>query len=149
MLTFADGSLGAVSADGNLIVAADTTAGDAPQIFAAVPQATAATQATFQGVYSIGEYGGYPDTITFGKVITLFAYGNGGFSVTFTKMSNAGVTTGNTDTGTYTVAANGTLTLIDSEGDIYNGGLTADGNALVLASVAAEQNPAIFVGVRQ
>jgi hypothetical protein len=149
MLTFVDASLGAVSADGDLIVAADTTAGDAPQIFAAVPQATAATQATFQGVYIIGEYGGFPDTVTFGKVITLFAYGNGTYSVIFTKMSNAGVTTGNTDTGTYTVAANGTLTLIDSEGDIYNGGVSADGNTLVLASVAAEQNPAIFVGVRQ
>jgi hypothetical protein len=143
------GAAGAVSADDDLIVVADITAGDAPQIFAAVPQATAATQATFQGVYSIGEYGGFPDTVTFGKVITLFAYGNGTYSVIFTKLSNAGVTTGNTDTGTYTVAANGTLTLIDSEGDIYNGGVAPDGNTLVLASVAAEQNPAIFVGVRQ
>jgi hypothetical protein len=149
ILTFVDASLGAVSADGNLIVAADTTAGDAPQIFAAVPQATVATQSTFQGVYSIGEYGGYPDTVTFANVITLFAYGNGTYSVIFTKLSNSGVTTDNTDTGTYTVAANGVMTITDSEGDVYTGGVSADGNALVLASVAAQQQPAIFVGFRQ
>jgi hypothetical protein len=54
-----------------------------------------------------------------------------------------------TGTGTYTVAADGTLTITDAEGDVYNGAISADGNALVLASVASQQNPAIFVGVRQ
>jgi hypothetical protein len=41
------------------------------------------------------------------------------------------------------------LTLIDSEGDVYDGAIAADGNALVLASVKSTQNPAIFAGVRQ
>jgi hypothetical protein len=39
--------------------------------------------------------------------------------------------------------------LTDSETDAYNGAIGADGNALVLGSVASQQNPAIFVGVRQ
>lgn len=43
----------------------------------------------------------------------------------------------------------GTLTLTHSEGDIESGAISADGNALVLASVASDQNPAIFVEVRQ
>jgi hypothetical protein len=59
------------------------------------------------------------------------------------------ITTNNTGTGTYTVATDGTLTLTDPTGDVENGAISADGNALVLASVASEQNPAIFVGVRQ
>ena len=95
------------------------------------------------------QYGGDSVTATFGKAITLFAYGNGTFSVILTKNANGTITTNNTDTGTYTVAADGTLTLTDSEGDVYNGAISADGNALVLASIASQQNPAIFVGVRQ
>jgi hypothetical protein len=47
------------------------------------------------------------------------------------------------------VAADGTLTLNDSEGNLYNGALSADGNALVLGSVTSNESPAIFVGVRQ
>jgi hypothetical protein len=92
---------------------------------------------------------GVPPTSTFGKAITLFAYGNGAYSVMFTKNSAGTITTNNTDTGTYIVAADGTLTLTDSEGDIESGAISADGNALVLASVASDQNPAIFVEVRQ
>ena len=46
-------------------------------------------------------------------------------------------------------AADGTLTLTDSEGNICNGALSADGNALVLGSVTSNESPAIFVGVRQ
>jgi hypothetical protein len=140
---------GAVSADGDLIVLADTNSGDDPSINVAVLRGTGVTPATFEGVYSISEYGGTPVTSTFGKAITLFAYGNGTYSIIFTKNANGTITTNNTDTGTYTVAADGTLTLTDSETDVYSGAISADGNALVLASVAAQQNPAIFAGVRQ
>ena len=59
------------------------------------------------------------------------------------------ITTNNTDSGTYTVAADGTLTLTDSEGNVYNGGISADGNALVLANVSSNESPAIAVAVRQ
>jgi hypothetical protein len=75
--------------------------------------------------------------------------GNGTFSVTSTKNANGTIMAASTGTGTYTVAADGTLTITDAEGDVYDGAISADGNALVLASVASQQNPAIFVGVRQ
>jgi len=149
IVTSVGAASGAVSADGDLIVLADTHSGDDPFVNVAVLRGTGVTQATFEGIYSVAEYGGGSVTATFGKAITLFAYGNGTYSVIWTKNTNGTITTNNTDTGTYTVAADGTLTLTDSEGDVYNGAVSADGNALVLASVASDQNPAIFAGVRQ
>ena len=140
---------GAVSADGDLIVLADTTQNDPSSIEVAVRRGTGVTQAAFEGVYSVSQYGGTTITAMFGKAITLFAYGNGTYSITFTKNAAGTITTGNTDSGTYTVAADGTLKLTDSEGNVYNGAIAADGNALVLASVSGTETPAIFAGIRQ
>jgi hypothetical protein len=140
---------GAVSADGDLIVLADTTHTDNPSINLAVRRGSGVTTATFEGVYSVSEYGGATTTTTLGEQITLFAYGNGTYSVIFTKNANGTITSNNTDTGTYTVATDGTLTLTDSEGDVYDGAIAADGNDLVLASVSGTQSPAIFAGIRQ
>jgi hypothetical protein len=149
LLTSVGSASGAVSPDGDLIVLADTNSGDDPYINVAVLRGSGVTQAIFEGVYSVAEYGGTPVSATFGKAITLFAYGNGTWSITYTKNANGTITTNNTGNGTYTVAADGTLTITDAEGDVYNGAISADGNALVLASVASQQNPALFVGVRQ
>jgi hypothetical protein len=87
-------------------------------------------------------------TATFGKAITLFAYGNGTYSATLTKNAN-GIITSDTDNGTYTVAADGTLTFTDSAGNVSNGAISADGNTLVLANITSSETPAILVGVRQ
>lgn len=150
LLTQGAGSAqGAVSADGDLIVLADTMTGDNPSISILLLQGTGVTSATFEGVYSVGQYGGGSLTATFGKAITLFAHGDGTFLETFTKNANGTITTDNTDGGTYTVAADGTLTLTDSEGNVYSGAISADGNALVLANVSSGETPAIWAGVRQ
>jgi hypothetical protein len=149
LLTQAGTGQGAVSADGDLIVVADTNSGDNPNVAVLLLQGTGVTQATFEGIYSVAQYGGNSLTATFGKAITLFAYGNGTYSITFTKNANGTITTNNTDSGTYTVAADGTLTLTDSEGNVYSGAISADGNGLVLGSVTANESPAVFVGVRQ
>jgi hypothetical protein len=137
-----------VSADRDLIVLADTISGDNPSIEAFVLQGTGVTQATFAGVYIVAQYGGASVTSTFGKAITLFAYGDGTYSIIFTKNAN-GTITNDTDSGTYTVGADGTSTLTDSEGNVYNGAISADGNALILAGITSAETPAIFVGVRQ
>jgi hypothetical protein len=149
IVTSVGAASGAVSADGDLIVLADTNSGDDPSVNVAVLRGTGVTQATFEGIYSVTEYGGGSVTATFGKVITLFAYGNGTWSITFTQNTNGTITTNNTGSGTYTVAADGTLTLTDAEGNVYNGAISADGNALVSANVASGEMPAIFAGVRQ
>jgi hypothetical protein len=140
---------GAVSADGDLIVLADTHSGDNPYINVAVRRGSGVTEATFEGVYSLCEYGGTTVSATFGEDITLFAYGNGTYGINFTKNAQGTITTNNTNSGTYTMAADGTLTLTDSDGKVYNGAISADGNALALGSVTSGLSPAIFVGVRQ
>jgi hypothetical protein len=140
---------GAVSADGDLIVLADTTNGQDPSVDVAVRRGAGVTKATFEGVYSVSQYGGSMVTATFGQAITLFAYGNGTYSITFTKNANGTVTQGNTNSGTYAVAADGALTLTDSDGNVYTGALAADGDALVLASVSGTETPSIFAGIRQ
>jgi hypothetical protein len=149
LVTSVGAAQGAVSADGDLIILADTNAGDDPFVNVAVRQGTGVTQTPFEGVYSVTQYGGLSITTTFGKAITLFAYGDGTYSVIFTKNAQGTITTNNTDEGTYTVAADGTLTVTDSESNVYNGAISADGNALVLGSVTSNESPAIFVGVRQ
>ena len=149
LVTSVGAAQGAVSADGDLIILADTNSGDDPFVNVALRRGTGVTQATFEGVYSVTQYGGLSIATTFGKAITLFAYGDGTFSVIFTKNAQGTITTNKTDDGSYTVAADGTLTLTDSEGNVYNGAISADGNALVLGSVTSNESPAIFVGVRQ
>jgi hypothetical protein len=149
LLSAAGGSQqGAVSADGDLIVVANTASGGSPGIGVMVPQATAATNATFAGVYSIAAYGGNSTTATADQSITAFAHGNGTYSVSYTQNSNGTVTTGENG-GTYAVAANGVLTLTGSAGDVHNGAISADGNALVLGSIKSGETPIIYVGLRQ
>jgi PASTA domain len=149
IVTLPGDGAGAVSADGDLVVVADTNSGDNPNISVLVSQGSGVTQATFEGVYSVAQYGGLSITQSFGKAITLFAFGDGTYNIVFTKNAQGTITTNNTDSGSYTVAADGTLTLTDSEGNIYNGAISADGNALVLGSITSTESPAIFVGVRQ
>jgi hypothetical protein len=148
ILTSVGSATGALSADGDLIVLADTNAGDDPYINVAVRRGSGVTQATFEGVYSVAQYAGDGITGTFGKAITLFAYGNGTFFISQTKNSQGSIAMGN-DSGTYTVAADGTLTITDADGIVSSGAISADGNALVLGNVTSTQTPAIWVGVRQ
>ncbi len=81
LVTSVGAAQGAVSADGDLIILADTNSGDDPFVNVAVRQGTGVTQTTFEGVYSVAEYAGSTVTGIFGKAITLFAYGNGTFFV--------------------------------------------------------------------
>jgi hypothetical protein len=148
LVTSVGAAQGAVSADGDLIILADTNSGDDPFVNVAVRQGTGVTQTTFEGVYSVAEYAGSTVTGIFGKAITLFAYGNGTFFITQTKNSDGTVGTSN-DSGTYTVAADGTLTITDADGIVVTGAISADGNALVLGNITSGQTPSIWVGVRQ
>ena len=148
LVTSVGAAQGAVSADGDLIILADTNSGDDPFVNVAVRQGTGVTQTTVEGVYSVAEYAGSTVTGIFGKAITLFAYGNGTFFITQTKNSDGTVGTSN-DSGTYTVAADGTLTITDADGIVVTGAISADGNALVLGNITSGQTPSIWVGVRQ
>jgi hypothetical protein len=141
---------GAISADGDLIVMADLGSGDPVTAAVFLKQGTGVTAATLNGVYKVVQYGGHSPSTPDAKAGTVFAYGNGAWSVIYTENTNQGtITTNNTGSGTYTVTADGTLTLTDAEGDVYNGAISADGNALVFGWVASGLAPEIAVGVRQ
>jgi PASTA domain len=141
---------GAVSADGDLIVMADLGSGDPVTAAVLLQQGIGVTAATFNGVYSVVQYGGHSPTAPDGRAATVFAYGNGTWSIIYTENTNQGtITTNNTGSGTYTVTANGTLTLTDAGGDVSNGAISADGNTLVFGWVTSGLAPEIGVGVRQ
>jgi hypothetical protein len=140
---------GAVGADGNLTVLADLTSGNQPGVGVLLTQGTGITAATLDGIYSVIGYGGNTTVTPRGEIITLYAYGNGTYSLA--SIANAGgtVTTSTQGSGTYNVTETGMLTLSPSSGNPVTGALSADGNTLVLADISAGDAPQIYVGVRQ
>jgi beta-lactam-binding protein with PASTA domain len=153
-ITFGTGGAGlsgAVSADGDLVVMAPITSngnGSTSDITVAVKQGSGLSAATFDGVYTNVALGGTSTSGSYGLVETIYAHGDGTYTGTYT-FNNAGtVTTGNPDSGTYTVSANGAL-VITSQGVVSTGQISADGNVYVLSDVNSGQPPAVAVGVRQ
>jgi hypothetical protein len=53
------------------------------------------------------------------------------------------------DSGTYAVAADGTLTITDADAIVWTGAISADGNALALGNITSSQTPSLLVGVRR
>ena len=143
---------GAISADGDLIVLADLSVDDPVTAAVFLHQGTGVTAATFNGVYSFVQYGGHSPQGQDGRDAqagTVFAYGNGTWSVVDTENTNQGTITNNTGSGTYTVADDGTLTLTDAGGDVLTGAISADGNAFIFGWVTSGEAAEIGVGVRQ
>ncbi len=81
--------------------------------------------------------------------LTLSAHGDGTY--TLRSVSNeAGAIDEDTDSGTYTVAANGVLTFHPSDGGSSpTGQVSADGNVFVLGNVNGGDEPKMYIGVRQ
>jgi uncharacterized protein YijF (DUF1287 family) len=75
----------------------------------------------------------------------------GNWSAAFIENDNGTITDGETVSGTYTVTPSGALTLTQTNGNVHIGGISADGNILVAANLAAggAEEPRIFVGFRQ
>jgi hypothetical protein len=142
-----DTNVGGVSADGNTIVIADTTSGDQAYIDVEIKQGqTTFTNADFSGTYAVVAYDSSGDLSI---LMTLMADGAGTFSGTEVQ-NNAGVISSSSAiTGTYAVALDGGLTLVPTGGATLTGGISADGNILVLSQLTATQVPAIAVGVKQ
>ena len=63
--------------------------------------------------------------------------------------NNAGVITSSAVSGTYSVAADGALTMIPASGSPLSGGISADGKTLVLSQLTAGQPSAFAVGIKQ
>ena len=149
------GDSGYVSANGEFAILTSVTqqAGGAsanyPNITAAVKEGSGVTLATLNGVYSLGFMGYASASTGDGSTLTLFFDGLGDFSGTVSANNNGSFSSGSV-AGTYTVTSTGVLTLTDSNGDVFTGGVSADGNIVVAAYLTANAAaPDILVGFRQ
>ena len=138
---------GVVSVDGSAIVSADMNTGEQAYIDIEVKQAqTNFTSANLDGTYEVVTYGNSGDS---GTLWTLIADGSGNF-IGSEVQNNAGVISPSSAvTGTYAVAAAGALTVSPTVGAPLTGGLSADGNTLVLSQLTSGQGPSITVGIKQ
>jgi len=135
------GYSGGVSADGNTIVSANLQAGNAPSVNVEIKQGqTNSTNADFTGIYQVVSIDGFADS---GSSLTLTADGAGSYS------GNLGVITNGAVSGTYSVAADGSLTITPASGSPLSGGISADGRTLVLSQLTAGQLSAFAVGIKQ
>jgi hypothetical protein len=138
---------GAVSVDGNAIVSADMNPGEQAYIDVEVKQdQTAFTNADLAGTYEVVTYGNSGDSATLWMLTT---DGSGNFTGSEVE-NNAGVISPrNAVTGTYAVAADGSLTLSPGAGAPLTGGVSADRYTLVLSQLTSGQAPSITVGLKQ
>ena len=151
---FSDGGsqLGYFSANGEFLVATRTSSGEPTGLTVAVKQGANVTLATLNGVYTVGSLSFSTAATGDGEVYTLFFDGAGNFSGTYIDNNNGTITTGNTTSGTYSVTSTGVLTLtVAANGYEFTGGVSADGNIVVAATLTAggAEAPRIFVGFRQ
>ena len=141
-----DGYTGGVSADGNTIVSANLQAGNAPSVDVEIKLGqTNFTNADLSGIYQVASLTSAGDS---SSSLTLTADGAGSYSGNLVQ-NNAGVITSNAVSGTYSVAADGSLTITPASGSPLSGGISADGKTLVLSQLTAGQPSAFAVGIKQ
>src|SRR5450432_2090099 len=99
----------------------------------------------FSGIYQVVSISSFADS---GSSLTLTADGAGSYSGTLVQ-NNAGVITNGAVSGTYSVAADGALTMTPASGSPLSGGISADGKTLVLSQLTAGQPSAFAVGIKQ
>ncbi|MGH8217043.1 MAG: hypothetical protein ACREUT_00520 [Steroidobacteraceae bacterium] len=149
------GQSGYISANGDFAVLTAVTqqpggaSANNPGIAAAVKQGSGITPAILSGVYSIAILGFETASTGNGGTLTLYFDGVGDFGGTATQNDDGTYSSGSVS-GTYTVTSNGVLTLTDTAGDVFTGGVSADGNAVVAAYLTASAaTPEILVGFKQ
>jgi hypothetical protein len=141
-----NGYTGGVSADGNTIVSANLQAGNAPSVDVEIKLGqTNFTNADFSGIYQVVSITSAGDS---SSSLTLTADGAGSYSGNLVQ-NNAGVITSSAVSGTYSVAADGSLTITPASGSPLTGGISADGKTLVLSQLTAGQPSAFAVGIKQ
>jgi trimeric autotransporter adhesin len=143
-----DGHSGAVSTDGNTIVSANLQAGSTQSVDVAIKQGqTNFTNADFTGIYQVVSVSSSVSSIVdSGSTLTLTADGAGSYSGNLVQ-NNSGVNSA--VSGTYSVAADGALTMTPASGSPLSGGISADGKTLVLSQLTAGQPSAFAVGIKQ
>ena len=138
------GYTGAVSADGNTILSENSHAGSGQSVDFEIKQGqTNFTDADFRGRYQVVSVSSFGDSTS---KLTLTADGVGNYSGNL--LLNDGLTS-SAASGTYSVAADGSLIISPASGSPLNGGISADGTTLVLSQLTAGQPSASAVGIKQ
>ncbi len=137
-------SSGFVSADGNTIVGGAFASGEMPYLRSMVRQGQpGASRASLVGPYLFIVYSGNGCTrlqVTFD--------GAGNFTATYTRNDNGTIVTGS-DSGSYSVASDGALSLTPEDGTTLEGSVGVNGDVLVLAGITSGVGPAIAIAIRQ
>ncbi len=142
------GASGYLSADGNIVVLTYITGtNNFPGLSVAIKQSGGLSAATLNGVYAVISLGGTAPSASFGLVQTVYAHGDGTYTVDYTQNAAGTVTTA-TAAGTYTVSDAGAL-VVTQGGASSSGQISADGNTIVLGNISSGESPAMAVGVRQ
>ena len=136
----------AVSTNGEAIVTTDLTAGDTAYLdFGAKKAQSPKSDADLDGNYALVTYGRSGTTAA---LLTISADGAGNFGGS-ESLNNAGaISSGTAATGTYTVAADGALSLNPTDGTSLRGGLSESGELQVLSQLTAGQAPSIAIGIK-
>jgi PASTA domain len=152
--TGGNGISGAISADGDLLVLAPTTAngnGSTPGIYVAVKQGTGVTTATLNGVYTLVSLSTSSAAGTVGRYYSV-GVANGVFAGAYIENNSGSSSTNNLVSGTYTAADDGTMTAVvtgATGSSTLTGAMSADGNVFVLADVTSGEAATLLVGLRQ
>jgi large repetitive protein len=137
---------GQVSLDDRLLVMSQLTPGQNSGLAIGIRQGQSDfADANLAGTFSMVSYG---SAATIGRIATLTFDGAGNVSGSQVQNS-AGTISSNAVSGTYTVAANGAVTATFTGMSPLTGGLSADGNALLLAQLTPGQSPGISVAIKQ
>jgi hypothetical protein len=147
-----NGVSGAVGPDGDLIIAAPITAagnGSTPGIYVLVKQGAGVTAATINGVYTMVSLSTGSSLATIDGKAFFVGMAGGVFAGVYDE-NNAGTpSTGKSASGTYILAADGTMNMVMTGGQALTGVVSADGNVFVLTDMTSGQQPTLLVGIRQ
>ena len=140
--------IGSLSADRSRLVLSQTISGKAPAVAVGIKQGqTNFSNADLAGSYAMVDYG-YDSA---GDIVTLSTVsfdGAGNVSGTGTQNISGTIST-QAYSATYAVAADGTLTVSPTNGSPMTGGLSADGNTLVISQMTSGKSPEVLVGIKR
>jgi len=146
------GVSGAVSADGDLIVLAPITStgdGGNQAVLVAVKQGSGVTSSSLNGVYvMVSLQTGASSTANIGKAYSVVLV-NGQFFGTYDQNDAGTPSTGNSVSGTYTLASDGTMSLSITGGPTLTGRTSADGNVFALTDTTSGDAPILLLGLSQ
>ena len=143
---------GRLSANGNTLVASQKTAGYFPGVLIGIKQGqTNFSNADLIGLYKVVNFAS-PSPFDYGgdisNLLTLTFDGAGHYSGTDVQNAYGSINSSATS-GTYNVAADGTLTITKTGGSTITGGLSADGSTLVVGQTTSGESPSVQFGIKQ